>query len=453
MLTYRGDKFVKGKKFKIEEREYRFSKRFNEKLIFESVEDNSILEISEEEYENKLEEAINKENSEMNEIIAKVLRSKGAARKYEDMLKQHGITIDYSPSQGVFLKGPNGKTLSSSSKEVFGPTKPGHNNTHKQVDSYYTRSAERYKGYVKEYEDELKSLEAMDRDDIIRKYPDKTTDEALAAHKERIERIKKNIEEYKKDSENTNDNIKAEKKINMRTKRAGHAGAHSFGDEIMSKDFSNSHVDYLNYLTKTDYEKPYGDTHPNALSGNYDDKRYGRNGRPGQKSERLKKYGELKDRIAYAKGNVARSSADTGSYSSYKSDEALEAEIQRMRDELEQRIEKLKADNEYKKAGNKEDIEALQAREKELDDYLKSLGIRESIINLVKKSLNESTILNEKSEEYDTYFKEALNKLSDNLSDYAMEAGHNGYQELADTLQNAMDIIDSYYIKYYRDDK
>ena len=109
MLTYRGDKFVKGKKFIIDEQEYRFVKRDDEKLLFESATGN--LKLTEAEYETKLNEAINKENAEINEIIGKVLRSKGEARKYEDMLKQHGITIDYSPSQGVYLRGSNGKTL------------------------------------------------------------------------------------------------------------------------------------------------------------------------------------------------------------------------------------------------------------------------------------------------------------------------------------------------------
>lgn len=53
MLTYRGDKFVKGKKFKINESEYRFQKRDdNDNLIFESI-DGSKLKLTEEEFNNK----------------------------------------------------------------------------------------------------------------------------------------------------------------------------------------------------------------------------------------------------------------------------------------------------------------------------------------------------------------------------------------------------------------
>ena len=50
MLTYRGDKFVKGKKFKINESTYRFQKRDDEdNLIFESL-DGKELRLTEEEF-------------------------------------------------------------------------------------------------------------------------------------------------------------------------------------------------------------------------------------------------------------------------------------------------------------------------------------------------------------------------------------------------------------------
>ena len=53
MLTYRGDKFVKGKKFKINETDYRFSKRDDNKLIFEAISDGSRFVIAEDEYNKK----------------------------------------------------------------------------------------------------------------------------------------------------------------------------------------------------------------------------------------------------------------------------------------------------------------------------------------------------------------------------------------------------------------
>ena len=51
MLTYRGDKFVKGKKFKIKESIYRFSKYDNDDYLIFEAEDKKSLRISKEEYE------------------------------------------------------------------------------------------------------------------------------------------------------------------------------------------------------------------------------------------------------------------------------------------------------------------------------------------------------------------------------------------------------------------
>ena len=69
MLTYRGDKFVKGKKFNINEQLCRFSRRDGDKLIFEAISDGSKVSITEEEYnkaEKRINEKINKENKEIN---------------------------------------------------------------------------------------------------------------------------------------------------------------------------------------------------------------------------------------------------------------------------------------------------------------------------------------------------------------------------------------------------
>ena len=117
MLTYRGDKFVKGKKFTINESVYRFVKRDkDENLIFESVNNKRMIKLTESEYELKeqqLLEKINKENQEINSIIGQALRSKSVAKKYEDKLKSYGITVDFDQSQGATLIGPNGKRLSA----------------------------------------------------------------------------------------------------------------------------------------------------------------------------------------------------------------------------------------------------------------------------------------------------------------------------------------------------
>ena len=51
MLTYRGDIFVKGKKFKINESLYRFQKRDNkDRLVFESIDTNETIRLTDSEF-------------------------------------------------------------------------------------------------------------------------------------------------------------------------------------------------------------------------------------------------------------------------------------------------------------------------------------------------------------------------------------------------------------------
>ena len=399
-------------------------------------------------------EKVNQENYEMNQLIGKILRSKGLARKYEDELAKHGIKVDYDKGQGVTLIGPNGKELSSSTKEVFGPAKPGHNDTHKKPDSWYTSRLEDNIKYRERAQAELEKLQAMDRDDIIRKYNTVSTERALAAHDENIERQEQLIADYDKYIKDYKNNAKYDADSTMRTKRAGHKGKVDYYDREMSKQISNDKVDYLNYLTKKNYEKPYGKYYPRSLVGDrkqrsegdfyYDSEYYGKNGGPSERDERLKKYNDLKGNIDSAKNDVRRSSQS--SYFGYKSDEELEAEIQKMRDDLEKRIEALKANNESRKAGNAEYMERLKAKEKELDDYLKSLGIRESVrTKMIKKAmLVESTKLNEGHEVHYEHIKEALDYLFEKTMSLKKEAYNLGYSTLADKLDKCLNIIAFY---------
>lgn len=458
MLCYRGDKFVKGKKFTINETEYKFLKKSkDDKLVFESTVDNSILQLTEAEYNTKLEEKINQDNLAMNQLIAKILRSKSEARKHEDELAKYGIKVDYDQGQGVTLHGPNGKSLYSSTKEVNGPAKPGHNDTHRQADNWHSSRVKSYQGYVDEYEKELADLKAMDRDDIIRKYNDKTTEEALKAHEDAIKRTEERIESYKKDVESHKQSSKREEDSTLRTRRAGHKGLVNWHDTNMPKSTSNEKVDYLNYLTKVDYNNPTKTRGAGAYVGDskqstdkkdswYDTHYYGKHGKPEEKSEKMKKYQEYKDSISRAKDDVRRSSQGSGSYASYKSEEELEAEIQKMRDELEARIEKLKSDNDYRKAGNAKDIEKLQAREKELDDYLKSLGIRESVrTKMVEKAmLAESVRLNEGHEEHYEYVKKTVDDLFEEILNIGIEMEGLGYTALSRKLSQCLSIIEDY---------
>ena len=85
----------------------------------------------------------------------------------------------------------------------------------------------------------------MKRDDIIRKYSDLPTKEAIQKHKDKIKKIEGYIEDYiRRDADNE---LSAKKH-----RRQGHLdnpGTHSWNKEF-GKPFADKHVDYLNYLTK-----------------------------------------------------------------------------------------------------------------------------------------------------------------------------------------------------------
>ena len=452
MLTYRGDKFVRGKKFTINEEKYIFSKRDNTgNLIFESVKDGSKLNLTEEKYnelERILTEKINQENKEINEIIGKALRSKSTARKYEDLLKSKGIDIDYDTTQGVILKGPNGQKLSASSKEVYGPATPGHNYTHKQPDSWYKNRVEDYTNYAKEKEQALDSLKGLKRDDIIRKYPKLSSKEALKKHREEIKNTEKDIDYYNSEAKEYEDDYLKSKQENKRFKRAGHQIANN--DKTTPREQADQTIDYLNYLTKTNYDKPGEKDYwrQSYVAGN--DKQsedewgnksnyFGKNGYPDKRNETLKQYDELKDDIKNAKQDVEwhtyNSDSDYNSSYAAMTDKQLEAKIKKMRDELEKQIEDLRKQNDKNKNNQSAEVKELKAREKALDDFLKSKGVREAVLSIINGNL-----LNE-GEELDNYwgFKDIygthpevsnLRKITDEIYGLADLFKSDGYPDL-----------------------
>lgn len=389
MLTYRGDKFVKGKTYKLDE-SLTFIRRDDDNLVFESA-SNKLITMTESEFESKLLEKINQENKDINEIIGKVLRSKGLARKYEDLLKSKGITIDYSSPQGVALTGPNGKILSASSKEVYGPHTPdnssemydkngynrradGHRKNSENYDSYYADRAE-------EEKQNLEKLKAMKRDDIIRKYSDKTSKEALQAHKDEIKRTEERIKDYL-DSDKYNKNRFERSKRNAKAERRN-ANVGVLRTNT-SKEKADAAMDYLNYLTK-----PANDY---ADSNRYNYYGYGERSKSNPTlqmnvgiDDNLKQYKELKDRINSAKHDVDWHTYDDSKSNSYNSsyaamsDEQLENKIKAMRDELEKKIEELRKSNKSNSTKRDAEVKELEKREKDLDKFLKSKGIRESV--------------------------------------------------------------------------
>jgi len=445
MLTYRGDKFVKGKKFTINESIYRFSKRDEEKLIFESISDGSKFIMTEDEFneaERVLTEKINQENKEINNIIGQVLRSKGLAKKYEDVLKSKGITIDYSNPQGVTLTGSNGKVLSASSKEVYGPTKPGHNDTHKENDGWSTRAVERAQKAEQECRDELKTLRSLDDKGLLKYFNTTSLKKAQARKEDSIQSLKDSIKRYRKEYKEELPDAREENRETKLDRRAGHETDVYYRSRYNSKNTADATIDYLNYLTKPDLGKPYKDTNSNQYGhgskydfdqeyGEYNSEYFGRNGRP-ETNKTLDTYHELNNDIENAK--------DSLSYDSYMTDKELEKKIAKMQKELDKEIEELKKDNQSNKKYHDKKLDNLRERRKALRDFLKSKGVREAVLNFVNKP-----ILTESADEskFEALNREIAEEI-DNLIHLAMEADEYGYEALKKAYENAADILENY---------
>lgn len=428
MLYYRGDKFVKGKKFTINESVYKFVKKSRDnKLIFESIEDKSLLKITESEYNNLLQEKINKDNAEINELIGKALRSKPEARKIEDRLAQYGITVDYNKKQGVYLKGPNGKRLSASQDTVTGPTKPGFNDTHKQDRKFHSSDYKQTKARL----DDLKNMsdeEKLKKFGIDSRTGERYTDkEALERYNNALKSTEDALRTIQKYRDEENRDIKAKR-------RAGHntqiSGTYFYGDET-DREHANKYIDYLTYLTKkpNEYQDAvrkvdwYGISGPDATQSQKD----------------IGKYYKLKNNIRSAQSDVNfKSTYHDDNYRAMKDDE-LEAKIKEMRDNLEKQIEDLRKNN----ARNNDELKLKKAKlddaKKKLDDFLKSKGVRESIRNkIISKKLYEEAGLNNKD-----YYNNHLNRIYNDILDLAKEAQHDGYADLSKLLDNILSLLDN----------
>lgn len=432
MLYYRGDKFVKGKKFTINESIYKFVKKSRDnKLIFESIEDKSLLKITESEYNIMLQEKINKDNAEINELIGKALRSKSEARKIEDRLAQYGITVDYTKGQGVYLKGPNGKTLSASVDKVTGPSRPGFNDTHRQNRKFY---ASNYKD-TKARLDDLKNM--SDEDKLRRFGVDARTGERFT-DKEALERYNKAVKSTE-DTLKTLEKYRDEENRDIKAKRrAGHntqIDNSSLGADETDREHANKHIDYLTYLTKKPNEyqdavrksQYYGALKPDATQSQKD----------------ISKYNDLRRKVGNSQWEVDYKSKEADDKYRAMDDDELEAKIKEMRDNLEKQIEELRKGNIENQDELKYRKDNLNKAEKELDNFLKSKGVRESVRNkIISKKLYEEAGLNNKD-----YYNKRLDRIYDDILDLAKEAEHDGYNELSKSLDNMLDILDKISIK------
>ena len=343
-----------------------------------------------------LQEKINQENKEINEIIGKAIRSQAVARKYEDKFKEYGIEVDYNQSQGVTLKGPNGKVLDATKNYVGGPAKPSRKGTHAKYDTYEVDRK-------KEYEKQLADMQAMKRDDIIRAHPDMSSKEALRFHKERMERLEDYIREYEESINNNRQEVK-------QRRREGHLftpGTSAWSREV-PKAFADSHIDYLNYLTKPstgdDFRKGK-DLKVYKTELSWDDGDWKepddiwhkeistKNPVSNERSDTLKQYDDLKYEIKDAKDNVEKHTYNNDDWyqRTYgamtdkqlnkrveNKQKELEKEIARLRKDYEEEVKELKKQNITNRKDKEEALKDLKAKKKELDDFLKAKGVREA---------------------------------------------------------------------------
>lgn len=317
-----------------------------------------------------LTEKVNQANKEINEIIGKVLRSKTEARKYEDTLNQLGIKVDFSPREGVNLTGPNGRTLFADRQNVIGPAKPGHHATH---DDWYFNNKKRYKSNIKganadlkRAEQKLADLKALSHDDIIRKYPDKTTEEALAAHQEEIDSLENperfgSIPRKKQHLNYTNNEMHK-----LRTNRSrGHNIELHNDDVTMPKDIANQKVDYKGYLDSKDND------------ANKDFKYTGsRKPTPGEtkRNELSRLKHNVDDSIYYAghARDIINNKKKDDKYIEEKRKELEDSYKQALERDIENlKREKADADKDYNKAKEK-----YEDNNKQLADFRKQMGLK-----------------------------------------------------------------------------
>ena len=198
----------------------------------------------------KLNEKVNHANDDINAKIREALRSKGAAKKYADEFKQLGITVDDSPREGVILIGPNGRKLSADRLDIIGPSKPGHNDTHgSRYNSIRSkrRDIANYNKYIDENKKNIEELKNMGHDDIIRKYPEKSTEEALKAHEDRIASEENSLAHNKRWRSEVQKGINKERKYRSQ----GHDKVVS-DNTIDRKSTSADKIDYKGYLDSKD---------------------------------------------------------------------------------------------------------------------------------------------------------------------------------------------------------
>lgn len=116
MLTYRGDKFIKGKKFIIGESTYRFQKRDNsDNLIFESI-GGKKLKLTEAEFNSKS----NKSEDDMIKTLKAYFEDNNEVARQEayDIISKYAISDEY-PNLQAYIKELLGKNLGNGNSNNY----------------------------------------------------------------------------------------------------------------------------------------------------------------------------------------------------------------------------------------------------------------------------------------------------------------------------------------------
>ena len=312
----------------------------------------------EDDFEESLNEARNYDNLEINDKIAKALSRKSFAKKYEKELNDLGIQVKYLDGQGTMLIGPNGKKLSSSRKEIYGPTPPGFDSSHylpryKEDDRWEARRLAR----AQERLAELQYItDTMDISSLSRMYPNKNINEVTELLKADFEKAKQAVEEAVIELKRKHKQLEKSATYIHQTRSNAHVAG--IRDTTTEDNVSNSPIDFLGYLTKSrselrdlpDYNSiEYGDSTP-----------------------RINKYKNLNARIDSSKSSL---DFDKRWYKILEPDQ-LQAEIDKLEAEFNQKIQALIREQDRNKQKISKSYDAVDAAEKAKDDYLKSLGIR-----------------------------------------------------------------------------
>ena len=305
-----------------------------------------------------LTEKVNQDNVDINAKIREALRSKPAARKYEKEFNDAGITVDYSPREGVKLVGKNGRELSADRKNIYGPTKPGFKGTHDT--SGYGNNVKEYKRDIQNYNERIAKKQAeldnpLDRDDIIRKYPDNTTEEALAKYEKNRASIKDDIEHDKRWRRNAEEYIRdVHDKRQMEHNRELDNPQYSASDRAISNNaVALDKIDYKGYLDSKDNNENKDFVNRAAWAGGPNRRTKGQRVRDKLKS--LKR--DVNDTIPWGAKTMVRDMAINDDY--------IKNQKQALKDEYTRKEKELVAELKNRKKKANEDFKRYDSRYKE----------------------------------------------------------------------------------------